>query len=393
MAVNYLLIFFWALVITVAYTFFGYGILLYVLVCIKRIFAKGDNFPNDFNPQITILIAAYNEEGCIRNKIENTLKLDYPADNKKIIIISDGSTDHTNPIVQEYPGIKHLYQEERKGKIDAVKRAMKYVETEFVVFTDANTELNVDALKKITRHFRFEIVGAVAGEKRILSRDKDIASASGEGIYWKYESKLKQWDSEFHSVVGAAGELFAIRTQLFENIPDDTLIEDFYLTLKIAQKGYKVVYEPHAYALEEPSVSAIEELKRKIRIAAGGLQAISRLLPLLNFFKYRWLSLQYISHRVLRWTLAPLALPIIFFLNASLAFTIGSFYTFLFLGQVMFYVLAVFGFLFEKRAIKIKLFFIPFYFCLMNYAVYAGFIRLIRGTQTVLWERAKRRTG
>ncbi|MEM8908110.1 MAG: glycosyltransferase, partial [Bacteroidota bacterium] len=213
---------------------------------------------------------------------------------------------------------------------------------------------------------------------------------AGEGIYWKYESTLKKWDSELYSVVGAAGELFSIRTKLYEAVPQDTIIEDFFMTLRIAQKGYKVVYEPAAYAVESSSASVKEELKRKIRIAAGGIQAIIRLAPLLNVFKYGILSFQYISHRVLRWTLAPIALPILLLVNIALALHGEPLYQWLLVGQVLFYSSALVGYLLEKRAIKFKAFFVPYYFCIMNYAVFRGFYRILRGSQSVVWERAKR---
>ena len=221
-------------------------------------------------------------------------------------------------------------------------------------------------------------------------QDKDAANSAGEGFYWKYESTLKRWDSEFHSVVGAAGELFSIRTELYESVPSNTVIEDFVMTLQIAMDGYKVVYEPDAYAVEGSSASVQEELKRKIRIAAGGFQAIQRLSPLLNIFKYGWLSFQYISHRVLRWTITPLALILTFITNIPLALNSEPIFKWLMIGQILFYTLAFIGYLLEKRQLKMKAFFIPYYFCVMNYAVIRGFGRFMKGSQSVVWEKAKR---
>ena len=155
-------------------------------------------------------------------------------------------------------------------------------------------------------------------------------------------------------------------------------------------KGYRVKYESGAFAVESASASVGEELKRKIRISAGGLQAISRLLPLLNIFKYGILSFQYISHRMLRWTLTPLALIILFFVNIPLALSGNPFFVFTMLGQIGFYTSALVGYMLEKRKLKFKMFFIPYYFCVMNYSVYAGFFRFIKGSQSVVWEKAKR---
>lgn len=391
MFVTVLQVIFWILVFLVFYSYVGYGILMFFLVKIKRVF-KGKAMPDDdFEPEVTLLVAAFNEEDYIREKIENSFSLDYPKSKLQFLFVTDGSNDRTPAIVQEYEEIKLLHQTQRQGKIAATERAMQFVETDFVVFTDANTILNKDAIKKMVRHFKSDRVGAVAGEKRILQGSTEEAIGAGEGIYWKYESTLKKWDSELCTVVGAAGELFAIRTSIFEAVPKDSIIEDFYMTLRIAQRGYKVVYEPEAYALEEPSASVSEELKRKIRIAAGGIQSIMRLKPLLNLFRYGWLSFEYISHRVLRWTLAPLALPLIIAINFLLALIGPPVYLVIFTLQAAFYLAAWAGYVLEKQQIKVKALFIPYYFSMMNYAVYKGMIRYKKGQQSVMWEKAKRR--
>lgn len=386
----YLSIIFWFCLLLVFYSYFGYGVLLYLLIRVKRIIKKPAKPDPNYLPHVTLLVAAYNEENYIKEKIDNSLSLDYPKNKIEFLFVTDGSDDKTPDIIKEYPQIKLMHRPERQGKIMAVERAMPEVHGEIVVFTDANTLLNKEVILNIVRHFSNEKVGVVSGEKRILNRNIDEAAGAGEGFYWKYESKLKKWDDELYSVMGAAGELFAIRASLFEPIPKDSLIEDFYMSFKIIEKGYKIAYEPDAYALEEPSASVKEELKRKIRIAAGGIQSIVRLKELLNPFKYGVVTFQYISHRVLRWTLAPLALPIIFVANALLL-NHGLLYKSLFIGQVFFYLAALLGLMLEKKHIRLKLLFIPYYFCMMNYAVYMGFLRFLKGSQSVLWEKAARR--
>jgi poly-beta-1,6-N-acetyl-D-glucosamine synthase len=373
------------------YTYFGYGILLFIIVKFKSIFVRKKLFSLDKLPRVTLLVSAYNEALYIKQKIQNSLQLDYPSDKIQFLFVTDGSDDKTPEIVSEYKQIQLMHQPQRQGKIMAVERAMPEVTGEIVVFTDANTLLNKEALQNIVRHFANDKVGVVSGEKRILNRDADEAAGAGEGFYWKYESKLKKWDDALYSVMGAAGELFAIRTNLFEPIPKDSLIEDFYMSFKIIQKGYKIAYEPDAYAMEEPSASVKEELKRKIRIAAGGIQSIVRLKELLNPFRYGVITFQYVSHRVLRWTLAPLALPVIFILNIFLL-NQGGLYQGLFIAQGLFYLFAMIGYFMEKRKIRLKLLFIPYYFCMMNFAVFAGFIRYMKGSQSVLWEKSARRT-
>jgi len=385
---------FWLSLAVVFYTFAGYGILLYFIIRIKRIVKGRDAVVaplNNLMPCCTLVVAAYNEEHFIEDKIKNCLELKYPAGKLKFLFVTDGSTDKTPDIVSRYPQIKLLHQNGRSGKIVAVHRAMEYVDTDIVVFTDANTFLNTEALINICRHYVDKTVGAVAGEKRVQIDESADASAAGEGFYWKYESALKKWDSELYSVVGAAGELFSVRRSLYEDVPTDTVLDDFMISMLIASKGYRIVYEPQAYAMETASENVTEELKRKIRIAAGGMQSILRLKSLFNPFKYPILSFQYISHRVLRWTVTPFLLILVFALNAVLALPGETLFKAILVAQVLFYLLAIAGMIMEKRHIRIKALFVPYYFCVMNYAVLMGIIRYFTTKQSAVWERAQRK--
>ena len=275
-----------------------------------------------------------------------------------------------------------------------MNRGMAFVKTPIVIFSDANTDLGENSILEIVRLFSNPKVGCVSGEKRIYSKESDNAAGAGEGLYWKYESQLKKWDAELYSVVGAAGELFAIRTELWQEVEKDTLLDDFMISLRVAMKGFTIQYNPEAYAIETASANVKEELKRKIRISAGGIQSVVRLRKLLNFFRYGTLSFQYISHRVLRWTLTPLLLLLIIPANYILALQEGIFsfglYSFLFWGQVAFYVAALVGWFLENRQIRLKLLFVPYYFFIMNLSVFLGFGRYLKGNQSVKWERAKR---
>jgi len=377
----------------VFYAFFGYGILLYILVKIRILLKGKRTIPSNQDqwPTCTLIVAAYNEESYILNKIHNTLALNYPKDKLTLLFVTDGSNDKTPQIISQFPEIKLMHQPQRNGKIAAVHRAMLTVTSDITVFTDANTNLNVDALKHICRHYADATVGAVSGEKRVAIETVSDATA-GEGFYWKYESKLKTWDSELYSVVGAAGELFSVRTALYEHVEPDTILDDFMISMRIAQKGYRIVYEPTAYAVENGSENIKEELKRKIRIAAGGIQSIVRLKALLVPTNNFVLSFQYISHRVLRWTVTPFLMILAYMLNLSLVLEGGSA---LYLGlmgcQFLFYGLAILGWLLEKQAIRIKILFIPYYFCMMNYAVIAGIQRYLGGKQSAAWEKSKRK--
>jgi biofilm PGA synthesis N-glycosyltransferase PgaC len=216
-------------------------------------------------------------------------------------------------------------------------------------------------------------------------------TATGEGLYWKYESFLKKTDSEFYSVVGAAGELFSLRRELYESIPDEVILDDFVISMKVAQKGYRIIYEPNAYAMELPSFSIKDEQKRKIRIAAGGFQAIGILGSLLLFWKNPRLSFLYISHRVLRWTLSPLCLIIAFVSNLFLSFqSANPVFKILFIAQLIFYLIAIIAGFVSSSNKKLKIFKLPNYFVFMNASVILGFFRFLRGKQPVTWEKARR---
>lgn len=378
----------------VVYTYIGYGILLYILVRIKELFLHPEKleFPEEL-PEVTLLIAAYNEEEMIEEKMANCHNLNYPADKLHIVWVTDGSNDKTNEKLSLYPSATVHYQPERQGKTAALNRGMQFINDPFTVFTDANTMLNPDAIREIIRPFGNPSVGCVAGEKRIAVKESDNASAGGEGFYWKYESKLKAWDSRLYSAVGAAGELYAIRTSLFERMSSDTLLDDFILSMHIAMKGYKIAYCDTAYALESGSADIKNEEKRKVRIAAGGLQSIVRLSPLLvpNPFRLGILRFQYLSHRVLRWSVTPVLLFLLFPLNILLVFISSpQVYGTILCLQILFYVLAGIGARQQKRQIKNKILFIPYYFLFMNMNVIKGFFYLRKNQGKGTWEKAQR---
>lgn len=387
---------FWILLFIIVYTYVGYGILLYLIIKIRRVFKIGKK-PNpnpDYEPEVTLFIAAYNEKDYVDEKMKNSLELYYPKEKLNIIWVTDGSDDGTPDLVRKYPNAIVHHLDARNGKIGAMNRGMAFVKTPIVIFSDANTGLGKESIRGIVNLFASPKVGCVSGEKRIINKETDVASGAGEGLYWKYESTLKKWDAELYSVVGAAGELFAIRTELYRHVEHDTLLDDFIISLRVAQDGYTIQYDPDAYAIETASANVKEELKRKIRISAGGIQAIVRLRSLLNIFKYGTLSFQYISHRVLRWTLTPLCLLILIPLLFILAYDEGLFslglYSILFWLQLLFYVAALTGWFLENRETRIKILFVPYYFFIMNLSVVLGFFRYMKKSQSVNWERAKR---
>ena len=392
----FLMVVFWLLLLIVCYTYAGYAILLWLMVKIKeavkgksKIFVAGDP------PDVTLLVTAYNEKDCLAEKVKNSQELEYPKDKLHLVWVTDGSDDGTPDLLKQYPDVTVYHKFELSGKISAMNRGVKLITTPIIIFSDANTMLGKESVWRIVNLFANPKVGCVAGEKRIFGSQKDMAASAGEGLYWKYESFLKKYDARLYSVVGAAGELFAIRRELFIETEKDTLLDDFIISLRIAMQGYITQYDPEAYACETSSANIKEELKRKIRIAAGGFQSMVRLAPLLNIFKYGILSFQYISHRVLRWTLAPLGLMLLLISNFFLSLQAGifsyQFFSIVFWMQICFYAMALLGWFLENRQIKLKVLFVPYYFFIMNYAVYLGFFRFVRKKQNVVWERAKRK--
>ena len=342
-------IIFWLALFVVFYTYLGYGIVLYILVKLKELFVKPvkRSLPaSDADlPEVTLFITAFNEEDVVDEKMENSLELDYPADKLHIVWVTDGSDDGTNERLQtRWQGKATVhFQPLRQGKTAAMTRGMTLVDTPLVVFTDANTMVNREAIREIVLAFQDPKVGCV-------------------------------------------------RNELFEAMEPDTLLDDFILSLRITMKGYTIAYCTNAYAIESGSADMREEEKRKVRIAAGGLQSIWRLRPLLNPFRYGILSFQYTSHRVLRWSITPFLLFALFPLNIAILLLGGStiFYGVLLAMQVLFYGLGYWGYYLSTKQIKNKLLFIPYYFLFMNVNVLKGIRYLKKKKGNGAWEKAKR---
>jgi cellulose synthase/poly-beta-1,6-N-acetylglucosamine synthase-like glycosyltransferase len=387
-----LFLFFWVFFCIIAYAYAGYTLFLLLIAGVTRIFRKRSVQKVQYEPLVTVFIPAYNEEEYVDLKMKNTLDLNYPEDKLKVIWITDGTTDRSDEYLAKYKGITVLHENERRGKIHAMNRGIKLTDTPIVIFTDANTMLNREAIREMVRFFADDRVGCVAGEKRIISAHWDKAVGAGEGLYWKYESLIKWLESETGSAVGAVGELFAVRRDLYQEVREDTLLDDFTISLQIARQGYHIKYSAAAWGAETASISVYEEMKRKVRIASGGMQSMLRMTSLLNPFRYGLLSIKYVSHKVLRWTLVPISFPMIFLVNAGILFTPGrsGFYLIFFILQCLFYLLVIAGALLHNVKLRIKAIFAPYYLLVMNYAIMVGLFRFIAGKYSVNWQKAKR---
>lgn len=376
---------FWLAAVVVVYTYAGYGLVVTALAAVR----PKPHRKEPLRAKVSLIIAAYNEEQVIREKIVNSLCQTYPSDLLEIIVVSDGSTDATAAIVQEYwdQGVMSLHQPTRMGKAAAVERAVENSKGDILVFSDANSMYTPDTIEKLVRNFADPEVGCVAGEKRIRGHDSGPIGREA-GLYWRYESYLKRMDSIVNGVVGAAGEIFAVRRSLFVPAEPDSFIEDFIVSMRIAAAGHRVVYEPDAISVEEAPATIADEFERRARISAGGFQSVVRLRKLL-LSPHRLLVFQYVSHRVLRWAVVPFLLPVLLVTNLFLA---GHFpYHLLLAGQLGLIGLAIAGWAQESFSGRSsRVFHVPFYFYMLNVAALVGFYRYVTGRQKVTWKRTGR---
>jgi poly-beta-1,6-N-acetyl-D-glucosamine synthase len=379
---------FWLIALIIFYSYIGYPIVLYLLS--NSFLFKSNNVPSkpDKWPEVDMLIAAYNEEKIIGSKIENSLLLDYPSDLLNIWVASDGSSDRTNSIVKEYAAKNknvHLLEYKRTGKSGVINKTINILKSEFIVFSDANTEYSKGAVKKLICHFEDPKVGCVCG-KLIYRNPGETISGVGESFYWKYETKLKIMESKIGYVAGANGAIYAIKRNLFEPFHPRTINDDFTASMKIVKKGFKSIYEENATAFEDVAPSMNSEFKRHVRDGAGHYIAIIHLLGLLNpFLGIR--SFIYWSHRIFRWMI-PFLLIIVFIISIFLLNE--PVYYYLFIAQSFFYLLAIIGWLGINYTKLPFIIYVPFYFCNLNLALFLGFWRTITNKQKSTWEATER---
>lgn len=383
---------FWICLSVLFYCYAGYGILLFIFNNTKSIFSR-KKFVEE-NPEVipvTLVVAMFNEAAIIEKKIQNTLTINYSKEKLQVIFVDDASTDGSSEIVAKYPFINLIQHRKRKGKTAALQTAMQQVQTPVVIFSDANSMLNEQCVFKIIRHYNNPTVGGVAGEKRILKQNSRYVAEEAEGVYWQYESYIKKQEADFYTTIGAAGELFSIRSSLFQLADENIITDDFLISMQVCLQGYTMAYEPEAYSTETPSASIREETKRKIRIAAGAYQSMSLLKEALIFFKHPLLAFQYFSHRVLRWIFCPFLLPLLLFVSIFIASTANNeFYRLFIYAQILFYVMAAVGWLLIRLGWNTRIFTIPFYFVFMNVCLIKGLFVFLSGQHTVLWQKSLR---
>ncbi|HIE51552.1 MAG TPA: glycosyltransferase family 2 protein [Armatimonadetes bacterium] len=392
--VTFLMVLFGASVGAVVYTYLVYPLLLYGWVTIGQGWAdlrfilrlpdRRKRKPSLNFPRVSLVIAAHNEEKVIEDKLMNSLALDYPENKLEIIVASDGSTDRTNDLVRKFArhGVKLFDFPDRPGKIGALTRAIERASGQVIVLSDANVMYKPDAVLNLVRHFADPTVGGVCGELKLIG---NAESPPGEGMYWRYEVVLKRLESQIDSTLGANGAIYAIRKELFEPPPPYTVCDDFVIPMKIREKGYRIVYEPAAVALEEMAPTMEKEFGRKMRIGAAAFQAIFLTIGLLHP-RQGFIAFAYFSHKILRWCV-PFFLIIAFVTNLLLLRQ-GPLYAGLAGAQVVLYGSALLAHLMAKRR-RIKWLNLPYYFAYMNLALLLGFFRFLRGQQKAAWESGR----
>ncbi len=371
---------FWILLAFIIYTYSGYPLLLLVL---RAIIGKPIRQNKQYQPSVSFIVAAYNEQDVIENKILNTLELDYPKELLETIIVSDCSSDETDNIVSRYvsKGIKLLSLEKRGGKTVAQNESLKHVTGEILVFSDANTMYRPTAIRKIVRNFSDPEIGCVGGVLTYEAQNqKELIKE--KGIYLSFDQHIKKLEGEISSCIGVDGAIYAIRNNVARPLPE-TLTTDFIVPLDVISQGFRSVFESEAITCEQVASSSKVEFKRKMRTVRVGATVLYAMRHLLNPFKYGWVSFFLFSHKLLRW-LFPF-LMISFFATNALLIQEGFIYSFIFYLQMLFYLFAFLGFLI-KKTMPVKLFTVPFYFCMYNVCAIVGLFNFIFGEKTEIWE-------
>ncbi len=375
---------FWAALLIVVYTYLLYPVLIWFLTVARK---APDYAPLAEWPDLSLIIAAYNEEAVLRTKLENALALDYPDEKLDIIVVSDESSDDTDSIAAEFAerGVCLFRVGKRGGKTQAQNAGVELASGRFLVFSDANSMYAPDALKRLMAPFADERIGCVCGELQ-YANPEDGGVGKGEGAYWRYEQFLKQRESLLSSTLGANGAIYALRRELFEELGSE-IISDFVMPIRVWRQGYRVLYESKAIAVEHSGGSFGDEYGRRRRIITRSLHGLWTQRGVLNPFAHFFFALQMFSHKVLRW-LVPVLLLVALLVNIPLA--ADSLYRLLLVVQIIFYALAVLGNILPERLSRLFPFYVPAYFCAINFGALLGLVHFLTGRRDRIWQPVSR---
>jgi len=371
----------WFSVLLLGYTYVGYPLLMWLRAMLRPRPVRTERW----EPTVSVLIVAYNEAATIAARIENLLGLHYPKERLEIIVASDGSTDDTVARARSYEGakVRVVPCRPRRGKAAVLNEIIPQAGGEIVVFTDARQSFDPEALTALAEPFGDPTVGAVSGELMLLRPSAAGTVGVGCGLYWQYEKFIRRCESRVDSTVGATGAIYAVRRRLFEQIPDDTILDDVMIPLQVVRRGFRVVFQPAARAFDRASTTPRQEFVRKARTLAGNFQLFARETWLLAPWRNR-LWFQTISHKGLR-LLTPLLLAVA--LGANLRLEEPAVYRWMLGAQLSFYASAALAFVLERCGRRLPLVSVPYTVCLLSLATIAGFVRFLSGRQPAAWER------
>jgi poly-beta-1,6-N-acetyl-D-glucosamine synthase len=373
---------FWTCLALIVYVYVGYPVLLFLLGSLRRARTNGKSARL---PKVSLIISAYNEEDVIREKVINTLALEYPKDRLEIIVASDGSTDRTVAIAKEFQDSRlRVFDLPRRGKNGTLNEVVPQTKGEIILFTDANGKFQKDALTTLVRHFSDRQVGCVCGELIYLSEDDNVV-AKGYNLYWRYDQQLKRMESRLACLLGANGSIFAIRKSLYKTL-DGYVCNDMVLPIQIAAQGYHVVYEPEAISREAGSKDAPEELGRRSRIVGRGILGVRRVLPEVIRGGRVLLLWELLSRKFLRYCTPMLLIG----LAVSNAFLTTGIYRWTLAAQAAFYGAALLSFGLRRVGLSIPGLSLPHYFVLGNIAAAIGWWKVLAGRELTKWETVAR---
>ncbi len=377
---------FWILLFLVVYCYFGYPALIFILAKIKAVPIR----KNNIEPAVSIIVAVHNEEDVIRQKIQNLLEIDYPGDKKEILIGSDASSDKTHEIIQQFnaANIKLHINSIRQGKMSILNMLVPKAQNQIIIFTDARQIFEKDAIRKLVSNFADPTVGSVSGE--LVFHQREGNTAKGISLYWRYEKFIRLQESHVHSMLGATGAIYAIRKELFVPGPITTVLDDMLTPFRIIKQGYRAIFDDTAHAYDHVADNPKEEFSRKTRTLYGNYQIFALCPEMFNPFQSP-IALQLISHKLLR-VVIPFFLIILFIINYQLRQE--DVFSRLWILQIIFYTMALIGQLIRNTTVGplkwlSKICYVPYIFCLLNYAALVGFFKFLTSQQQVTWQKAR----
>lgn len=386
---------FWLCIAIIIYSYFIYPLVLFTFSGVSQAFSdtkylwrRRQRRAVDVSdlPPVSVIIAAYNEESCIKARVENLLSLDYPKEKLTILIGSDGSTDKTAEILSKFNDDNlqvHIFANNR-GKMSVLNDLVEKATNDIIIFSDANTHFQSDTIQQLTRHFGNEKIGAVCGELHLVDGD---TGDNKDNVYWRYEQVLKFHESRLNALQGANGAIYAIRKALFIPLPANTIVDDFQIAMNIAKQGFRLVYDPEAIAIEEIAPNLSEEEGRRVRIGLGNYQAFFKMSWALNPM-LGWRFVAYFSHKVCRWFVPHFMLIA---LISNFMLLDSDFYQVVLATQLIFYTLAFYGIKQQENGKKTStLIALLSFFVAMNLALMRGFIKYFSSNVQGTWQRTTR---